>query len=427
MRCTVPALFVLFILTCCAVFAAVPALSMPSAFSQRQGENGWDDIAAAADLLSGSEAFAATQQPGGATLAVKRQALSDPAVARARYLVRVGLSRPLLPPPSSPDQMPGNTNHFPHFAKARQVARLLAVEQYVLMADGKTDAAVDSLRDGLRLSYFIKTHALIGGLVGTAMETIWLRGMAERIDQLSARDCERLLAAIQTYLKAPDPVITALEQERRDSIRIMSHTLQAVFDAASTPEFAEIPDDSEDITPAVRAEMLRLKNDPAARDTLRMQMVNRLNRYYDALIEQARHPAKAHAPLLPKTADSSAAGPGSFIDATMKMMYPTGARSAARLAQSQAQLRLMAVHAAIRRYRWEHDRLPASLADLKLGALAIDPFTQKELTYRITGETAYTLSSVGPRKLDEEGEPVADERETVTLPLPRRNAAAPMP
>jgi len=60
--------------------------------------------------------------------------------------------------------------------------------------------------------------------------------------------------------------------------------------------------------------------------------------------------------------------------------------------QDLAQIQLLGVHAAIRRYLWECDRLPGSLEDLRLGALVTDLFTGKPLLYRAVGERAYELS-----------------------------------
>ena len=62
----------------------------------------------------------------------------------------------------------------------------------------------------------------------------------------------------------------------------------------------------------------------------------------------------------------------------------------------EARLRLLAIHAAILRYRWERDQVPASLADLNLGDLAIDPFTGQPLTYEPLGRK-YRLASAGDK------------------------------
>jgi hypothetical protein len=60
-----------------------------------------------------------------------------------------------------------------------------------------------------------------------------------------------------------------------------------------------------------------------------------------------------------------------------------------------AMAQLLACHAAIRRYRWEHDRLPRDIQTLQLGDTATDPFTGKLLEYEPSGAN-YRLASAGP-------------------------------
>jgi hypothetical protein len=64
-------------------------------------------------------------------------------------------------------------------------------------------------------------------------------------------------------------------------------------------------------------------------------------------------------------------------------------------AREQARVRLLACHAAVLRYRWEHNQVPRTLAELRLGELATDPFTGQPLEYEGTGRR-YRLVSVGP-------------------------------
>jgi hypothetical protein len=81
--------------------------------------------------------------------------------------------------------------------------------------------------------------------------------------------------------------------------------------------------------------------------------------------------------------------------------------------REQAQVRLLACHAAVRRYRWEHDRLPSSLTDLTLGDLAIDPFTGQPLKYMVRGKR-YELTSAGP-PADADDRQAVDGRKPVSV------------
>ncbi len=63
--------------------------------------------------------------------------------------------------------------------------------------------------------------------------------------------------------------------------------------------------------------------------------------------------------------------------------------------REEARVRLLACHAALRRYRWEYEKLPPSLEVLNLGDLTTDPFTGQPLRYEVSGKT-YQLTSAGP-------------------------------
>jgi hypothetical protein len=77
------------------------------------------------------------------------------------------------------------------------------------------------------------------------------------------------------------------------------------------------------------------------------------------------------------------------------MLLPSTSAVNDGYAKDHARLRLLACHAAILRYRWEQDRLPPDLASLRLGELAIDPFTGQLLEYHQTGARSYSLVSGG--------------------------------
>jgi hypothetical protein len=82
--------------------------------------------------------------------------------------------------------------------------------------------------------------------------------------------------------------------------------------------------------------------------------------------------------------------------------------------RSDACLKLIAVHAAIRQYRHEHHALPNSLQDLGLGDLITDPFTGNPLTYRPSAGT-YALYSIGVNGKDDGGRDQRDNGDDIRL------------
>jgi hypothetical protein len=339
----------------------------PSVFQQifphPSGVNGYEEIVAAGERAQGNQALAATQEPG-ATLAMKRQALADPNNVEALRLLRIGLEKPLR----SPDAGLGLDAALPRFGLLRQLARLLVVEQYVLLADGRTGAALGSLRDGLRVAYLIKGERIIGGLVGVAMESILLNGMAGHIEQLSAPDCDRLVALAKERLAAPDPMAAALEAER-------AYTLAMMEQLRRQPSGPTEPD-------------AQIEADPGAVAAFAERFAAVINLHFTERIVALRLPPW-------KRREPKPIEDGSPEGRVARMLLPVTAQAMTSFTRSQARMQLLGVHAALRRFRWEHERLPDSLAELRLGDLAVDPFTGQSLVYRRTGPTAYELSSAG--------------------------------
>jgi hypothetical protein len=78
-------------------------------------------------------------------------------------------------------------------------------------------------------------------------------------------------------------------------------------------------------------------------------------------------------------------------------------------------IRLLACHCAIRRHKWEHERLPASLAVLNLREMAVDPFTGQPLKYQLQG-ASYRLTSAGPTAPADDPQAVDGRRPVSIVP-----------
>ena len=82
----------------------------------------------------------------------------------------------------------------------------------------------------------------------------------------------------------------------------------------------------------------------------------------------------------------------------------------------QARARMVGCHAAIRNYRWEHDSLPATLDVLRLGDMAMDPFTGEAFQYKPGADLrGYMLQSAGPPARDDKGNIKQGERTPFAL------------
>jgi hypothetical protein len=135
------------------------------------GKNGYEELVMAADALGSSAQYRKAEQLAGEsdlTLAMKRYVLLDPPVVRALALLKRGLAKPVSAPrpAGAAATVPPELSHF------RRLARLLAMQQYVLLADGRVPEAIGNARLGLQLGQAVKTDSLLTGLVGVAISTV---------------------------------------------------------------------------------------------------------------------------------------------------------------------------------------------------------------------------------------------------------------
>ncbi len=315
-------------------------------FPNPTGQNGYEEIVMAGELAKGCEGLATD---GRSTLTEKRRLLSNPDAIRALALFRQGLKKPIHAPHGTTGEP-----RFEAFSAIRALARLLMVEQYVLLADGKVGAAIDSLRDGLTLGYAIARDAILGGLVASAVDMIVVRTLERHIEQLSVRDCDRLRKLAVDWLNMPDPAIDALEAERI----LMHKRLQEQLGGTNAELGSQamgIIDARIDVTVAsLRSPYWERKELPEL---------------------TGNYPAEQYVRNL---------GIEEIFDQALN-----------RFARDQAWVQILGVHAAIRSYKWENNRLPDSLEQLRLGRMVIDPFTGKPLIYKRTGDNTYELTSEG--------------------------------
>ncbi len=341
---------------CCAL--SLPAIAQetppepykpvfPTLFAKPSGTNGFEEILQAGDLARVSKALDEAGERTS-TLTQKRRALAEPDLRRALSLLRSGLAKTKRFPRES-------ENSTQAFSPMRALGRLLRVEQYVLLADGKVGAAIDSLRDGLTLGHSIAGEMLIGSLVTSAIDSIVIRGIAEHLDQLSVKDCERLMKLASDWLSLPDPGISALDAEREFSRGHIRTHLGA--------------------DPALAAEVFALLS-------VRISTVQNMLK---------QEPWKRGA-MPPPEGSAAALAHLKELEVGYEQILEVFTRDLAKV-------QMLGVHAAIRRFRWEYNRLPSTLKELKLGRLGLDPFTGSPFLYQNNGDSAYTLRSVKVEKL----------------------------
>ncbi len=325
----------------------------------------------------------------GVPLALRRRALADGPVVRALAALRRAFTKPIR----SPRQEVSLDTLLPEFAEFRALGRLLALQQEVYLADGRVRDAIETARTCLHLGQAIQTDTMISGLVGIAISAICIRRMGDHLEQLAVPDCDHLFKVCGEWLAMADPYPRILQAERRAMAKVLADLRSA--DRKRLGELFGLELDDPNGDPAEQLErrqtldeLAALESSPGRKAAVLDDVGRLLDGQYRRALAEAEKPPWERARLEPVAEQSL---PGRLAD----MLYPALNRVQERYTEEMARVRLLACHAAILRYRWEHGRPPRDLAGLRLGQLVVDPFTGRPLEYRSLGYR-YELASAGP-------------------------------
>jgi phage FluMu protein gp41 len=376
-------------------------LLLAGAQSTPPTNTGIEDLIAAGKLAAASKPLQVAVQPD-ATLQQKRLATIDDKMDQALSTLRAWLNRP------DRVEQPGALADLPPEAlsQVRLLARALMVEQYVFLASGRVGAAIDSARDGLRMSYAIKPNSLIQWLTGNAVDGVVTQTIVRHLDQLSQKDCESLLALARDWQAAPDPTRAMIEAERKQAIE----GLKAQMEKGLAAYVGQIP--GPDSPP-------ELKNlSKTDWEAFWKQVIARLDHLYTAFLADLNEPSweRLQAQAQPLEVKKDAPPADRMAASLFEIARPALEQMLEARGKQQARARMVGCHAAIRNYRWEHDSLPATLDALRLGDMATDPFTGVAFQYKPgADQRSYTLQSAGPPARDDKGNIKQGERILFTL------------
>ncbi|MBC7807309.1 MAG: hypothetical protein H7145_14310 [Akkermansiaceae bacterium] len=390
----------------------------PRLFPEPTGTNGFEEILRAGERIADAErnrtiirAPYPSPRQNTNTLSVKRAYLADPASRAALSLLRQGLRKPIQIAPivASPAYYEMSLPMLP-------LSRLLGFRVHVGFADGDGAAVVSEVLGFLRFADGFKPVSVVSGSIGGSLERNVLTPLIRVHDGWSARDCDRLLAFAETRANAPDPALAALTAERESARAAWERSmakpeeLEELFESADTENTGD--EETERVT---KAEMFaeRLRADSGVRARVWGEMADAIKVHYDRVTALLADPTKRI------FLDTPAEEKSRFHEITLLLRgsMVIDAHLAVRQAvENRLNNQLLATHAAIRRHRWENDRLPKTLDELKLGAnIVTDPFTAKPLLYEPdpTGSN-YKLASAGALLPGTDGKP--DARERFALP-----------
>ena len=368
--------------------------AFPLLFKKYSGENGYEDLVLAGDLLYKTRVLEDLKE-FEPLLPKKRLILQDQDVSRVLEMVHDGLLKPVYDPRDHAKL--DETTTFPEFAGFRKLARLMAMKEYVLLADGNTSGAIEMMRDGMKMAYDIQGGTLISGLVGIAIDAIAISPIAKHFDQLSMRNCDLILSIVREARERDSKLVYIFRKEKEFALRMLSSLKdrQKLSELLTVSYADPLHPSPEELLEASQNQSVLdgIDKNPMGADSLLDQAATLLNQESERNEANLKLPRSKRSKIPEVDPNSSPAArvydkisvrPNTVLD---------------RYDRQEVQLRLLGAHASIIRFRWNHDRLPDSLMELKADRLfnlelLTDPYTGNLFVYKTVG-MHYDIHSLG--------------------------------
>lgn len=270
----------------------------------------------------------------------------------------------------------------------RQVAKLLYLDGTIHVIDGETSGAVDAIIQSLHTTESLYAEpALIAQLVAIAMDALTASSVEGLLlaHELPGDQLQRLQREWTTHL-SKRTIRPALLGERASIIGLLDLDRHRAEAETRRSQTKSVPDSDWDLSNALRrlpfiTDWWIIEN--------RVSAVAAITRVVDAsknlrpLLEAVQHELDAVPKYDPR-------------DATLRILFPSLARSVVLYARCTAQANCVRVALAAERFRLERGQFPDQAANLVPGFLAAipeDPFDGQPLRYRRTvdGVVIYTI------------------------------------
>lgn len=397
-----------------ALIAAIALLGLQGSIYKQvvpmpTGKNGYEQLVQAVDILQASRF--STYEPMIASLTAPEEPTPESAqawqeLAKRTYLQRVRLvtdrnsrvrelvldavKRPIFDPRSKADF----DTLFPELAGFRGIARFIKLDLYRAFADGQHDAAMDLAIAGLDAFDQSARGILIEYLVGLACHAIVFSAIEEQLPQFSQRDATRLEQAVLSLLQRKPAVRDAIEIEFRVSTMGLD---KALSQTRSAEELVKMLGDDD------KSKALKLLKTMSEADLIRVRegvktRFAELGRQIVARFDGDEAAWAASEDEEPPMRDWSSVN--GLVGAIADSLVPVFAQVGRTAAVRSTQLRLLAIAASVVRFRWEHNRLPASVEEAVGPARALDPLAKEKFEIRRSPD-GWAIISKGTKQTGE--------------------------
>ena len=301
-------------------------------------------------------------------------------------------------------------------APYRSVGRVMDSAAQIAFVDGNSGKGTEVLLDSIFFGRAIGGETIIHYLVGTALSAVALARLEQNLGRLSVRDTDRIIQAMEDTLSRPDPVIAAMEGEKRSMIA----SAKQLTDPST---YSRLKDFDTELERKQQESFLAFVKSmsPAEREMAQAKIIELVTATADRVITVLKGPDSQWA-LLP---DPSQAAPiaevktlDQFISSASEQIQPIYRQMIFASVRLRAQFRLLRLHAMILRFKMEYERLPDNLAECCPASDIDDPLSGKPFQYEIKDGSTYKLYSLGVPGIGEIELRYRRQSEASDVPIP---------
>jgi len=279
----------------------------------------------------------------------------------------------------------------------KTIAKLSIDAAFVEFASGHSRRAVDILCETLKMSHRYDSGNLICELVATAVRAIVCSSLNEHLDALSYSDTSEIANLAGALLDDKSVLLGMVDGEHQQATIGMSEImrdLSAHANDASDPlgsAFAKLSSADQAIW-----ENRIVKSIEQSFEEVRIKIAADEATWLDNLVPD----------MDPSPKDDEPDKPLRTLEDLAKVLDSAGTSFKGQsfwqsLLINRTQLRLLRLHMRIIRFRWENDRLPTTIDEMKLPHEETeDPLSHKPFKY-VVSKDKYTLSSLGNARTGE--------------------------
>ncbi|MCH8273912.1 MAG: hypothetical protein IH851_03905 [Armatimonadetes bacterium] len=354
-----------------------PASPAPVALSS-QGQNGFEDYARAAEwLLDAGPEFdkligEAYYPSGRSFLEAQRELVSR--YGQALEWVRNGNAKQASYPEGRPSLDQAKATGF------SRIAKLFNAEAYVHFADGKTSAGLQSLLNALQFSEGVEVGPTSFSFFAHGSRGIFFSLLNDHLPELSLDNAAKVESFADRILDQTPGIETTLSYTHTAILNIVEEAFRAAAGAAAAPDR---------IAPMVG---LIRGHSVGQREALKQDVIRTLNDHFRQIRSNLRDANVSW--LVPEETPGTGAAREllDMIESTSGIIW----RGFRRVhLQDRTRYRLLRLHGKIIQYRWTHNRVPATLADLSDARIIQDPLSRTRFEYKPLSPTTFELFSRG--------------------------------